>query len=178
MSDFGQAILDSIEKLGIRIEGRFSAIDSRLTGLEDRLSGVEDRLSAMDRRFVTMEGRQTTIDNRLTVLEQVVADLDSRIKMWPDMRYLGSAARTQMARTREIVADIAEMKTKLDEIYRTMATDPEIRHLREDVAHFRNQAIDLEVRIGAIESRLGVNKSRRSRLVDRAAAAANQSPAC
>ena len=43
----------------------------------------------------------------------------------------------------------------MDEIYQAMATDPEVRNLRDDVSRFRNQSIENEVRLGVIESHIG-----------------------
>jgi hypothetical protein len=73
----------------------------------------------------------------LSTIEGVVAEVDARLKSWPDMQYLAAAAKPQMAHTRELKADVADIKVRMGEIYQAMATDPEIRNLREDVSHFR-----------------------------------------
>ena len=76
----------------------------------------------------------SSFEGRMSNIEAVVADLDSRIKAWPDMHYPGAAARAQLAQTREIKTDLAETRVRIDEICQAMATDPEIKSLREDVA--------------------------------------------
>jgi hypothetical protein len=100
-------------------------------------------------RFERVEGRMSNI-------EGVVADLDGRIKSWPDMHYLGAAVKAQLAQTREMKTDVADVKVRLDEIYQAMATDPEIKNLRDEVTRFREQSLENEVRLGAIEGQIGI----------------------
>ncbi|MFZ0207631.1 MAG: hypothetical protein WAL59_16285 [Roseiarcus sp.] len=95
----------------------------------------------------------------MSTIEDVVADLDGRIKAWPDMHYLGAAAKAQIAQTRDMKADIAGIKVRMDEIYQAMATDPEVRNLREDVSRFRDQSLENEVRLGVIESHVGIKSA-------------------
>jgi len=99
----------------------------------------------------------STFEARITKIEEVVADMDLRMKTWPDLHFLASAANTQIARTREMKADINEIKVRLKEIYQSMATDPEINTLREDVSRFRKQSVDLEVRVGTLKGHLGLD---------------------
>jgi hypothetical protein len=40
-----------------------------------------------------------------------------------------------------------------------MATDPEVRNLREDVSRFRDQSLENEVRLGVIESHVGIKSA-------------------
>ena len=94
-----------------------------------------------------LETRLSGLEKRMSTIEDVVADLDGRIKAWPDMHYLGAAAKAQIAQTRDMKADIAGIKVRMDEIYQAMATDPEVRNLREDVSRFRDQS--LETRSGS-----------------------------
>lgn len=91
----------------------------------------------------------------MSKIEDVVADLDGRIRAWPDMHYLGAAAKAQLAHSREIKADLAETRVRIDEIYQAMATDPEIKSLRDEVARFRDRSLETEVRAGVVEGRLG-----------------------
>ena len=91
------------------------------------------------------------LEKRMSTIEDVVAALDGRIKAWPDTHYLGAAAKAQIAQTRDMKADIAGIKVRMDEIYQAMATDPEVRNLREDVSRFRDQSLENEVRLGVIE---------------------------
>jgi hypothetical protein len=50
--------------------------------------------------------------------------------------------------TRDMKADIARIKVRMDEICRAMATDPEVRNLREDVSRLRDQSLENEVCLG------------------------------
>jgi hypothetical protein len=77
--------------------------------------------------------------------------MDGRLKSWPDMHYLTAAAKAQMVHTRELKSDVADIKVRMGEIYQAMATDPEIRSLREEVGRFRDQSVALDVRVGTIE---------------------------
>jgi len=99
------------------------------------------------------------IEGRMSKIESVVAELDSRIRAWPDMHYLVAAAKAQLTQTREIKTDIADTKVKIDEIYQAMATDPEIKSLREEVARFRDQSLETEVHLGTIEGHVGIKNS-------------------
>jgi DNA-binding transcriptional regulator YbjK len=103
-------------------------------------------------RFERVEGRMANI-------EGVVADLDGRIKSWPDMHYIGAAMKAQLAQTREMKTDVADIKVRMDEIYQAMATDPEIKNLRDEVSRFREQSLENEVRLGAIEGHLGIKNN-------------------
>jgi hypothetical protein len=117
-SDVGQAILDEIKRLG------------------ERFGRVEDRVSSLDGRMGSLESRMGSLESRMTSLEGVVADLDGRVKSWPDMHYLAAAAKAQLSHTREMKTDVANIKVKMDEIYQSMALNPEVQNLRDEVAHF------------------------------------------
>ena len=75
------------------------------------------------------------------------------------MHYLGAAAKAQIAQTRDMKADIAGIKVRMDEIYQAVATDPEVRNLREDVSRFRDQSLENEVRLGVTESHVGIKSA-------------------
>jgi hypothetical protein len=108
-----------------------------------------EEIKRLAARFERVEGRMANI-------EGVVADLDGRVKSWPDMHYIGAAVKAQLAQTREMKADVADIKVRLDEIYQAMAIDPEIKNLRDEVSRFREQSPENEVRLGAIEGRIGI----------------------
>jgi hypothetical protein len=145
MASDDQAVLQGIERLNARLERMESRMENRLSGVETRMSGLEGRLSSME--------------SRMSAIEFVVADMDGRLKSWPDMHYLTAAAKAQMAHTRELKSDVADIKVRMGEIYQAMATDPEIRSLREEVGRFRDQSVALDVRVGTIEGHLGLDSS-------------------
>src|SRR5437016_4599156 len=76
------------------------------------LQGIEKLGTRLDR-----------LENRLSTIEGVGAEVDARLKSWPDMQYLAAAAKPQMAHTRELKADVADIKVRMGEIYQAMATD-------------------------------------------------------
>ena len=115
-----QAILDEIKRLATR----FEQVEGRMANLDNRMSSLDIRMS--------------NLDIRMSNIETVGADLEGRIKLWPDIHYLTAAAKAQFAQSRELKADLAEARVRIDEIYQAMATDPEIKSLREEVARFRD----------------------------------------
>lgn len=160
---FGQAILDEIKHIGARLESRMSELETRMSGLETRMSGLEtqmsgleNRMSGLETRMSGLESRMSGLTSRMSTIENVVADLNFQIKSWPDMHFLAAAAKTQLAYSRETKATVSDIKVRLGEIYQAMATDPEVRSLRDDVASFRDQSADIEVRVGTIEGHIGI----------------------
>ena len=133
-----QVILDEIKRLATR----FEQVERRMTNLDNRMSSLDIRMS--------------NLDIRMSNIETVVADLEGRIKLWPDMHYLAAAAKAQLTQTRELKADLAEARVRIDEIYQAMATDQEIKSLREEVARFRDQSLETDVRLGTIEGHVGI----------------------
>jgi predicted nucleic acid-binding Zn-ribbon protein len=125
------------------------AILDEVKGLGTRFDGVERRLSAVDNHLAAVERRMSSV-------EEALANVDGRIKSFPDMHYLTAAAKAQLTQTRELKTEMADVKVKLDEIYQSMATSPEIQHLREEVSHFREQSLNVDVRLGTIEGHLGI----------------------
>ena len=120
MTGNDQAILQAIE----RVEAR---LDARLERMEGRMSNLE--------------GRMATLEGRMSTIELVVAEVDVRLKSWPDMHYLAAAARAQIAHSQQMKSDVSDIKIRTNEIYQAMATDPEIRNLREEVGRFRDQSV-------------------------------------
>jgi chromosome segregation ATPase len=138
------------------VDARLGSVETRLTSMDARLGLAETRLEAMDTRLLSTNARLGSLESRATSVEDAVADLASRIKSWPDMHYLAAAAKAQLGHSREIKTDVADLKMKMEEIYRSMATSSEIQVLREEVSRFRDQSVEIDVRLGAIEARLGI----------------------
>ena len=159
LSEFERAVLEGIQGIQARlehVETRLEHVEARLEHVEARLDGMEARLGHLDTR---VEHRFASTENRLEALEGVVADLDIRLKTWPDMHLLAATAKRQIGHMQQMQDELADIKTRMAEIYQAMATGPEIRLLREDVSGFRNQSVSLEVRVAAIESHLGLDHS-------------------
>ena len=180
MVDGSQDILQEIQRLGgrfdrmeVRLESmdtRLGAIDIRFASMETHLGAVETRLSSMEIHLGSMDTRLGSMDSRLlstnarlgslesrsTSVEEAVAGLSIEIKTWPDMHYLASAAKAQLAHSRDFKADVSDLMVKVEEIFRSMATSPEIQGHREEASKFRNQSVDIDVRLGTVEGRLGI----------------------
>ena len=171
-----QDILDEIKRLATRfervegrlsaLEGGMSALDGRMSTLDGRMSALEGGMSALEGGMSTLDGRISTVDihmsaleRRMTNIETVVAELDVRIKTWPDMHFLAAAAKAQLIHSREIKADVVDIRIRVGEIYQAMATDPEIKSLREEVSGFRDRSLETEIRIGTIEGHIGIKSS-------------------
>jgi predicted nucleic acid-binding Zn-ribbon protein len=132
------------------------AIFDEIQSLSARFERVEAQVASVDARTAHLEIRMTTLEARMANIETVVAELDVRIKTWPDMHFLASAAKMQLKHTREIQSDLSDARIRISEIFQAMATDPEIKSLRDDVTRFRERSQSLEVRLGALEGRLGI----------------------
>lgn len=116
------------------------------------IEGVAGRLEKMDARLSKVEATSAS------TLEQV-SDLTSRMAALPDMHYLAAAAKAQLVRLREVMENVAQIKVRMDEIYGAMATDSEIQNLRNEVTRFRDDSVDIEVRLGTLEGHAGLKTS-------------------
>ncbi len=92
----------------------------------------------------------------MAVIESVVAELNIELRSWPDMHFLAAAAKLHMNHIRAVKADVLDIKARIGEVFQTMATGPEIQMLRDEVSMFRDQSLEMEVRLGALEHRLGI----------------------
>jgi hypothetical protein len=88
---------------------------------------------------------------RMASLESYVVGLQN-----VDFGFLQAAARRAIDDRKEAREFQRRVDIKLDEIYTSMATSPEIKKLREEVSESLTQQSDLDLRISAIESRLGI----------------------
>ena len=102
MTETEQAILQAIEKLNTRFDSA-----------DDRLSALDGRMGSMESRLVSVDGRMSSIEGRMSTIETVVADLNFQIKTWPDMHFLAVAAKQQMGYSREMKADVADIKARM-----------------------------------------------------------------
>ena len=159
-----EARLESIDSRVANLEGRIGSLDSRIEGLDSRIEGLDNRIEGLDNRVANLdnrtgrlESRMVGLEARMTNIETVVAALDGRIQAWPDMHFLAAAAKAQLENTREIKTDLADARIRIGEIFQAMPTAPEIRSLREDVTRFRELNLETQVRLGAIEGRLGIH---------------------
>jgi hypothetical protein len=54
----------------------------------DEIKRLAARFDRVEGRLSNLDGRMSTLDSRMGTIESVVADLDGRIKSWPDMHDL------------------------------------------------------------------------------------------
>jgi chromosome segregation ATPase len=107
MVDASQDILQEIQR-------RLESMDTHLGAIDTRLGSVETRLGSMDTRLVLTNARLRSLDSRSTAVEEAVAGLSIEIKTWPDMHYLASAAKAQLAHSRDFKADVSDLKVKIE----------------------------------------------------------------
>ncbi len=98
-------------------------------------------------------------DAVLEALQAIRADLDAlktKIDAWPDLHFLQAAAQQQQREAGEAREFRRYVEIKLDEIYGSMATSSEITRLRTEVATSIDHERALDLRVSAIELRLGI----------------------
>jgi hypothetical protein len=93
----------------------------------------------------------------LTALRTDLAAFTVEIDGWPDLHFLKAAALAQFRDAGEAREQRRYIEIRLDEIYSAMATGPEITGLRSDVSTSIDRQRELDVRISAIESHLGIS---------------------
>jgi hypothetical protein len=94
-----------------------------------------------------------------TDIQAVRADVEAikgNIDAWPDLHFLQAAAQQHLNEAKEAREHRRDIEIKLDEIYGSMATSSEIKKLRKEVADSIDREKELDLRISAIEMRLGV----------------------
>ena len=95
----------------------------------------------------------------LTTLRALAGDVEAmkgKIDAWPDLNFLQAVAQRQLSEAREAREFRRYVEIKLDEIYGSMATSSEIAKLRQEVANSIDREDGLDLRISAIEIRLGI----------------------
>jgi chromosome segregation ATPase len=92
----------------------------------------------------------------LTALRTEVNAIKTEISGWPDLHFLQAMAQQQIREADEAREARRYMEIKLDEIYSSMATSSEIKRLRDEVSESLNRERLLDLRISAIEMRLGI----------------------
>jgi outer membrane murein-binding lipoprotein Lpp len=132
----------------------------RLTGDVDAVKGKVDRLTddvdtvkgKVDRLTDDVDAVKGKVD-RLT---DDVEAMKGKINAWPDLNFLQAVAQRQLSEAREAREFRRHVEIKLDEIYGSMATSSEITKLRQEVANSIDREDELDLRISAIEIRLGI----------------------
>lgn len=92
----------------------------------------------------------------IRALRADVATIEGKINAWPDLHFLQAAVQQQLGEAREARDHRRDVEIKLNEIYGSMATSSEIGKLRDEVAESIDHEKALDLRVAAIESRLGI----------------------
>jgi hypothetical protein len=103
-----------------------------------------------------LEQIRAILQDALAPIESRLAAIEANIASWPDLHFLQAAAQQQQREASEARDSRRNVEIKLDEIYGSMATSSEITRLRTEVATSIEHERELDLRISAIESRLGV----------------------
>ena len=96
------------------------------------------------------------LDAKVGRLAGDVEAVKGKIDAWPDLNFLQAVAQRQLSEAREAREFRRYVEIKLDEIYGSMATSSEITKLRQEVANSIDREDGLDLRISAIEIRLGI----------------------
>jgi len=104
-----------------------------------------------------MEEILRSIQSQLADLTSKVADLDRKFDALPDLHFLQAAAVRQIREATEARDYRRRTEMQLDEIYKSMATSPEIEKLRHEVAESLEHERNLDLRIATIEGHLGIS---------------------
>jgi regulator of replication initiation timing len=99
---------------------------------------------------------QVTTRAEIQALRTDVDTVRGKIDAGPDMHFLQAAAQRQISEAREAREHRRYIEIKLNEIYGSMATSAEIGKLREEVAQSIDRENELDLRVSAIEYRLGI----------------------
>ena len=81
---------------------------------------------------------------------------NGKIDSWPDLHFLQAAAQQQIRDANEARERSRYVEIKLGEIYGSMATSSEIEKLRKEVGESLDHERLPDLRVPAIESRLGI----------------------
>jgi hypothetical protein len=92
----------------------------------------------------------------LAAMRAGVDAIKTEIDGWPDLHFLQAMAQQQIREAAETREARRYIEIKLDEIYSSMATSSEIKRLRDEVSTSLDRERLLDLRISAIEMRLGI----------------------
>ena len=110
-------------------------------------------LRALDAKVDRLAG---DVEAKVDRLAGNVEAMKGKIDAWPDLNFLQAVAQRQLSEAREAREFRRYVEIKLDEIYGSMATSSEITKLRQEVANSIDREDGLDLRISAIEIRLGI----------------------
>jgi hypothetical protein len=96
------------------------------------------------------------VQTDIRALRADVGALEGKISGWPDLHFLQAAVQQQLGEAREARDHRRDVEIKLNEIYGSMATSSEISKLRDEVAESIDHEKAPDLRVAAIESRLGI----------------------
>ena len=117
--------------------------------MQDMLAPIESRLDRTDARL-------DRIDGNLAALRSDIDAVNGKFDSWPDLHFLQAAAQQQIRDANEARERSRYVEIKLGEIYGAMATSSEIEKLRKEVGESLDHERLLDLRVSAIESRLGI----------------------
>jgi chromosome segregation ATPase len=160
--------LAALEAGGKNLDGRLAALDAGGKNLDGRLAVLETRtagLENLDGRLAALEAGDKNLDGRLAGLEAGIKKLDERLESLDvrtaglenlDLHFLQSTVRRLLDEARDTGDALRQIEVKMDEVYSSMATSPEIKRLREAVSDSATRERELDIRLSTIESRLGL----------------------
>ena len=124
-------------------------VDRIRAAMQDTLAPIETRLDRIDARL-------DRIDGNLAAMRTDIDATNGKIDSWPDLHFLQPAAQQQIRDANEARERSRYVEIKLGEIYGSMATSSEIEKLRKEVGECLDHERLPDLRVSAIESRLGI----------------------
>ncbi len=124
--------------------------------LEQMRALLRDALGPMQADLAAVKTDVAVQGAALAALRADVDAIKTEIGGWPDLHFLQAMAQQQIREADEAREARRYMEIKLYEIYSSMATSSEIKRLRDEVSASLNRERLLDLRISAIEMRLGI----------------------
>jgi chromosome segregation ATPase len=146
---------------GLKID--VGALKTDVGGLKIDVGALKTDMAAQGAALAAVrtdvDAIKTNVGAQGTELAALRADVDAikkEIDGWPDLHFLQAMAQQQIREAAETREARRYIEIKLDEIYSSMATSSEIKRLRDEVSTSLDRERLLDLRISAIEMRLGI----------------------
>jgi hypothetical protein len=127
-----------------------------LAPMQADLAAVKNDVGAQGGELAALRADVGAQGGELAALRADVDAVKKEIDGWPDLHFLQAMAQQQIREAAETREARRYIEIKLDEIYSSMATSSEIKRLRDEVSTSLDRERLLDLRISAIEMRLGI----------------------
>ena len=151
------AVIDRrFDRMDVRfeqIDARLDRVDARFDQIDARLEAVDRRFGEIDRRLGQLDGRSVGFDARLAALEGRFAAFERRSE--EQFREIIGRFEDTNRRLERLEAEYFTIVQTLRRIEALIGTEQAQRAvLEQSVGELRQQVVDLQARLDAVESRL------------------------